>query len=349
MQAERIGLISSCTPFVLGGYRFIAEWLEAQLRERGHLVETIYVPSTEDPDSILAQMAAFQLMELDRYFDRVITFRPPAHMVRHRRKICWFIHHSRIYYDLWERKEWHRMPDNAQFRALRQAIHTADTAALRGSHRLFANSRTVADRLRRFNGLDSEVLYPPLADPNVFEAGPYGDEVVCVCRMEAHKRQHLLIEAMQQTTTPVRLRLCGLSFDPAYHPKLIDLVAAHDLQDRVIIEHRWISEAEKIERLSCSLAAAYVPCDEDSYGYPTLEAAHSGRCTLTLRDSGGVTEFIVDGSNGLVSDPTPEAVAVALDRLYSDRDATVRMGKAAERTVAELGINWSTVIARLMS
>lgn len=346
---QRIGLISSAVPLVSGGYRLIVEGLEEKLRERGHLVETIYLPSSDEPEMLLTQMAAFRMIELDNHFDRVVTFRPPAHMVRHQRKVCWFIHHVRVLYDLWDKPDYHRIPDNAQYRAIRDAVRAADTVALEGAYRLFTNSRVVADRLRCFNGLSAEVLYPPVSQAGLFTAGPYGDEIVCICRMEGHKRQHLLIEAMRFTRSRVRLRLCGLSSSAAYHDALRSLIARHDLSERVVLEHRWITEEEKAAYLRSSLAAAYVPFDEDSYGYPTLEAAYACRCTLTVLDSGGVVEFVEDGRNGLIAAPTPEAVAAAFDLLYENRPATRSMGEAAERRVTELGISWDTVIARLLA
>jgi glycosyltransferase involved in cell wall biosynthesis len=348
MTPQRIGLISSAVPLIFGGGRFIVDWLEEQLRNRGHLVETIYIPTTDDPDSIIEQMAAFRMMDLDQHFDRVITFRPPSHLVKHRRKVCWFIHHIRIFYDLWD-SEYCGLPDTGQTRALRDTIRRADTAALSDAHRLFTNSRVVADRLRRFNNLESEVLYPPVMHPEAFRTEVYGDEIVCVCRMEGHKRQHLLVEAMRHVQTPVRLRLCGLAGNPAYLGELEQTIAQHDLAVRVTIEHRWISEQEKADRLASSLAAAYIPFDEDSYGYPTLEAAHAKRCTVTVSDSGGVSEFVEQDRNGLIVDPYPEALADAFDRLYQDRIGAIKMGEAAEVRVHELGINWDVVIARLLS
>jgi glycosyltransferase involved in cell wall biosynthesis len=348
MMPQRIGLISSAVPLIFGGGRFIVEWLEEKLRDRGHLVETILIPTTDEPDYILEQMAAFRMMDLDPHFDRVITFRPPSHLVRHRRKVCWFIHHIRMFYDLWG-TEYCGLPNNSQTRALRDSVRRADTAALSQAHRLFTNSRIVADRLQRFNNLEGEVLYPPVMSPELFRSEFYGDEIVCICRMESHKRQHLLVEAMRYVKTPVKLRLCGVASNPAYAEELDRIVARHKLAGRITIEHRWISEQEKADRLATSLAAAYIPFDEDSYGYPTLEAAHSRRCTVTLIDSGGVSEFIHNDYNGLVVQPLPEALAGAFDRLYDDRPAAQRMGKQAETTVDDLAINWDAVIARLLS
>jgi glycosyltransferase involved in cell wall biosynthesis len=154
---------------------------------------------------------------------------------------------------------------------------------------------------------------------------------------------------MRHVRTPVRLRLCGVASDPAYLVELEQTIVRHDLAERVTIEHRWISEEEKVERLAGSLAAAYVPFDEDSYGYPTLEAAHSRRCTVTVSDSGGVSEFVEQNRNGLVVEPQPETLAHAFDRLFRDRNDTIAMGEAAEIRVRELGINWDAVIARLLS
>lgn len=343
----RIGVISTALPLVQGGGRFIVDWLHEKLVEHGHAVETVYIPYTDELEHILPQMAAIRMMELRDYFDRVITIRPPAHMVRHPRKVAWFIHHLRGFYDLWD-TPYRPVRDDTHGRALREAIFAADRVALGEAHRLFTNSRVVGDRIRRFNGLESEVLYPPVLHPESFRAGPYGDEIVSVCRMEHHKRQHLLVEAMAHTATPVRLRLCGVSSNPTYVEGLRAAALDSGVADRVTIEERWITEEEKADRLENALASAYLPFDEDSYGYPTIEAAHARRCTLTVSDSGGVPEFVTDGVTGFIAEPDPAAVARAMDRLFLDRALARDMGQAAQAHVSALGIDWTTVIGKLL-
>ena len=344
----KIGLISSAVPLVRGGGRFIVDWLHEKLKERRHQVEIVYIPNTDDTATILQQMAAFRLMKLDDYFDRVITFRPPSHLVSHPVKVAWFIHHVRIFYDLWD-SPYRAFPDNAPARALRSAIVKADTAGLQEAHRIFTNSRVVGDRLRRFNGIESEVLYPPVLHPEQFRVGPYGDEIVCVSRLEHHKRQHLLVEAMRHVRSGVRLRLSGTGLSEHYLGELRGAIARHGLDGRVTMENRWISGEEKAAQLEGALAAAYVPLDEDSYGYPTVEAAHARRCTVTVSDAGGVSEFVRDGETGLAVPPEPEALAQAFDRLHVDRALAARLGGAAAGRVAELSIDWDTVVAKLLS
>lgn len=344
----KIGLVSSAVPLVEGGGRFVVDWLDEVLRERGHQVEIVWIPSTDDAETLLQQMTAFRLLHLSDAFDRVITFRPPAHVVRHPVKVVWFIHHVRVFYDLWN-SSYRVAPDTPYWQAFRQRLFEADRTALAEAHKVFTNSGVVADRLRKYNRIAGEVLYPPVHRPERFRAEAWGEEIVCICRIEHHKRQHLLVEAMRHVRTPVRLRLCGPGSTADYGRDLAQTIAKYDLGDRVVLDYRWISEAEKVELLAHALASAYSPRDEDSYGYPTIEAAHARRATVTASDAGGVLEFVVDGENGLVVAPKPEAVADAFDRLWADRRLARRMGEAAEARVAELGISWDHVLERLLA
>ncbi|MBN9328681.1 MAG: glycosyltransferase, partial [Cellulomonas sp.] len=100
--------------------------------------------------------------------------------------------------------------------------------------------------------------------------------------------------------------------------------------------------------LARCLAVAYLPRDEDSYGYPSLEASHSAKAIVTLSDSGGALEFVRDGVEGLVTEPGAKALAAAFDRLYLDREAAERMGRHSFDRRDELGINWPNTIARLL-
>src|SRR5690606_5173094 len=107
-----------------------------------------------------------------------------------------------------------------------------------------------------------------------------------------HKRQHLLIEAMAHVRSGVKLRICGSSSSAEHSAELRQFVARHGLSDKVTIDERWITEEEKVEFLAPALAVAYLPVDEDSYGYPSLEGAHSKKAVLTTTDSGGVLELV---------------------------------------------------------
>ena len=342
----RIGVVSSTVPLVRGGYRFFVDWLAIKLREAGHEVETVYVPSTDAPESLLQQMMAFRMLDLSA-FDLVIAGRPPAHVVSHPNKVIWFIHHVRAYYDLWGTKYGPPSPDLRAER-WRDTLIAADTVALAEARKVFANSDTVRQRLRRYNGIEAETLYPPVLDPSHFRAEAWGDEVVCVARLEPHKRQHLAIEAMEHVKTPVRLRLVGTG-SAAYVADLRHRLERGKAGGRVSLTDEWTTEEDKADAYAGALANLYIPFDEDSYGYSTIEAAHSCKATISTADAGGVREFVVSGESGDIVAPEPQALAAAFDRLWTDRALAERWGRAAEARIAALDIGWPRVIERLVA
>ncbi len=152
---------------------------------------------------------------------------------------------------------------------------------------------------------------------------------------------------MAKVKTGVRLRICGTSANPGYEAKLRTLVRDLGVTDKVALEFGWITEERKAELINSCLASVYAPHDEDSYGYPTLEAASARKATVTASDSGGTLEFIETGKNGLIAEPTPDAFASAFDQLFAHRDATQRMGNAALETVAKLKISWDHVVEQM--
>jgi len=344
----KIAICSSFVPFIFGGARNIVEWLEQKLQECGHQVERIYLPQIDIPELIFQQMAAYRWIDMSESADRVICFRPPAHMIPHPNKILWFIHHIRVFYDLWG-SEYRPVPDTEKWRGYRQALMNADTAALHEAKKIFTNSQTVSKRLQHYNNVASEVLYPPIFNSEAFHYASQNNDVVYISRVEHHKRQHLLIEAMQYTRTPVKLKLYGVCNGENYFKTLQNLIKQPNLAERVVFEHRWITEDEKIKLLANCLAAAYIPFDEDSYGYPSLEASHASKPILTTTDSGGVVELVTNGVNGFVCEPDPKALAEALDEFYLDRKKAKCMGQAAYDRITELNIEWPYVIEKLLS
>ena len=193
----------------------------------------------------------------------------------------------------------------------------------------------MAGRLKRYNDIDADgVLYPPLDRPELFGPGEAGDYFFYPSRLNAIKRQHVAVEAMRHVRSPFRLVLAGKPDTEAYGAELRRRVEEWGLQDKVQFLG-WISEEEKARWMAGAFAALYLPHDEDSYGYVTLEAFHSHKPVLTFTDSGGTDEIVEDGVNGLMLAPTAEALARGMEGLWAARGRTREMGRAAHETLRE--------------
>lgn len=343
----RVVVVSAVSPFVYGGAALLVDWLQEALEKRGHEVETYRVPVYASPDELPAQMVGLRMWDFTGVGDRLIAIRTPSYLVRHHSKVAWFLHHHRPAYDLWD--TFPDVPDNGSGREFRRMMFSSDERALAECDNVFTNSQRVSDRLQQFNGIDSEVLYPPLGESVDLHAGPLGDSLVYVSRVVPHKRQLLAVQAMAHTRSDVKLIIAGGGEGSNYVREIYGEISRLGLVDRVSFVNTVISDAAKRDLLANALGVVYVPLDEDSYGFVGLEAAAAGKPLITSSDSGGVLELARDGVTGYITDPTPEHLARAFDALYEDRGRAAAMGGALAERVQRLNISWDHVVDRLLA
>ena len=346
----KIAVVNVQAPFIRGGAEILAESLAARLRMAGHQAEIVLVPLAWHPEeTLLDHMMACRLLRVDAGEpDLVIALKFPAYYVPFENKKIWLLHQFRQVYELWG-TPFQQLPDTIDGRRVRDTIVQADNHHLRQARAIYTNSHIVAGRLRRYNGIEADgVLYPPLMRPELFEPGESGDYFFYPSRLNTIKRQHVAIEAMRHVRSPFRLVIAGAADEESYGAHLRELVARWDLGGRVEFLG-YISEEEKARRMADCFAALYLPFDEDSYGYVTLEAFHCHKAVLTFADSGGTDEVIVDGENGRILDPTAEALAEGMERLWADRRAAAGMGHEAHATIARHGIEWPHILERLVA
>jgi glycosyltransferase involved in cell wall biosynthesis len=343
---RRILVVTSGALFVKGGHLAIAHETAAALGRAGYVSEVLVTPQNRFGRQVSAYLATRITdvgMTADGHpVDQVISLRFPSYAVRHPRHVCWLNHRMREYYDLWEHftrglGRRGRLKENVR----RRLFHVIDRRLLtRNVTRLFAQSHTIQARLRRFGGIRSEVLYPPPPD-RPYRTDAYGDYIFAVSRLTPLKRLSLLIEAaalMRNRFLSVKIAGEGAEAD-----LLRERIAQLGLGGRVEMLG-GISDEELVEHYARCRAVFFAPWNED-YGFVTLEAFRSGKPVLTAHDSGGPAELVAHEQNGLVAEPTPQAMAEQLDR-FADRDFTERLGRAAE--VASRAHTWDNAVRVLV-
>ena len=343
----KVLVVNNAAPFIRGGAEELADNLVRRLDAvPGVESELLRLPFSWSPsERLVEEVLIHQAMRLLNV-DRVIALKFPAYLVPHPHKTLWLLHQFRQAYDLGDAGQ--GLGDTGREGEIKGAIRRADDLAFAGARRIFCNAPTTRERLRRYNATEAEVLHPPLNDAELFTGGDAGGYVFAGGRVAPGKRQHLLVEAMAEVRTPGRLVIAGPPESEGYAERLRRLVTEHDLHDRVALRFGFHPRAEIAAWVNGAAACAYLPYDEDSLGYVTMEAFAAGKPVLTTTDAGGLLEMVSEAT-GAVVEPSTEALASALDGLLREPARTAALGRAAKAEWDGRKLDWTTTVARLLS
>ena len=344
MDVRTILVCEAQVPFVHGGAEIHVRELVRELRGRGYLAELVSVPFKWYPkEEILPHAAAWRLLDLSesngRAVDLVIASKFPTYFVRHPQKVAWLIHQYRAAYELCG-TEYSDFAHTELDVGLRDTLTQLDSKMLGECRALFANARNTASRLAKFNGLVAEPLYHPPKLANRLVAGPYTEYVLSVGRLESVKRVDLIIAAMANVPSNIRLVVAG---DGTQRQNAERAAEAAGVANRVTFLGN-VEDDQLVDLYASALAVIYPPYDED-FGYVTLEAFLASKPVITCVDSGGPNEFVINEVNGFVCAPDPGEIASAVNRLVGNPAKAAALGDAG-RDIA-VKITWDGVIEKL--
>jgi glycosyltransferase involved in cell wall biosynthesis len=380
-----IAIVAPCPiPYMIGGAENLFRGLQDHLNEyTSHQAELIKLPSRElEFWDLLDSYRRFAELDLTG-FDVVVSSKYPAWMVRHPRHVVYMLHRLRGLYDTYD--VFHLplvhpdpppavsdlrafMESNAGRRDclpelfervgalrgapgvraelfefpgpfIRELVHFLDGIGLapEAIDRYGAISASVAEREGYFPpGVDVFVRHPPTGLEGIEPRGG-GRWLLTVSRLDRPKRIDLLIRAMAHVRSKVELHIAGTG--PA-EGELRELAAG----DRRITFHGRVSAQALAALYTGARAVAFVPHEED-FGLVTLEAMQAGKPVITATDSGGTAELVTHGVTGLVTEPTAEAIAAAIDELWSRRRVARRMGRAGLERSRD--VTWDAVVREL--
>ena len=173
-------------------------------------------------------------------------------------------------------------------RTVAPALRAWDRRTAARVDHFIANSRFVQERIRRYYGRDSEIIYPPV-DTEFFTASPScrREEFYLVSgALAPYKRIDKVIEAFNKLGR--RLVVAGDG------PELNRLrkIAKTNVEFR-----GWVTD-EELQRLYRS-ARALVTAGREDFGIVVVEAQACG-CPVVALSAGGSLETIQDGVNGIL-------------------------------------------------
>ncbi len=343
MPRRTICVCAVQAPHITGGAEILVDQLTAQLKTRGYAVDVVNIPFKWYPvHDLVKQALLWRWVEITESngmpIDMVIATKFPSYLVRHPVKLTWLFHQHREVYDLYG-TPYCSFTDDPEEQEIRQTIIRMDNKTLRESQAVFTISQNVSSRLKRYNDIDSTPLYPPPNYVGRYHPGSFGDYALFAGRLDPLKRCDLLVEAFRHVGE-AKLVIVGTGPQRENLERQIERLG---LGDRVVLKG-FVPEDELLDLYAGAFAVLYAPLDED-YGYVTVEAFMSGKPVVTCNDSGGTLEFVDHESNGLVVEPQAEAIAAAVESLFTNRERAREMGEQGRPKVS--GIGWDHVIDSL--
>ncbi|MBB3859412.1 glycosyltransferase involved in cell wall biosynthesis/GT2 family glycosyltransferase [Novosphingobium hassiacum] len=316
-RGRRVAIVSAGSPTAgAGGAERFYAGLKAGFELIGCQADFVEVQADEPSvDKIVLNYELAAAKDLS-HFDIVVSSKVPTYAIRHPRHVVFLNHAVRIFDDMFET---HFPNASADDYCDRARIHRADLDALLAVPARICQGFEVSRRLRRWRGLGSRVVHPPLGFNGFRPGDGEGEHFLIAGRLHPWKRFDLLIEAVRHSSKPMRLLIAG----EGEHGPALRALAGDD--PRIQFLGR-ISDGQLVDLYSRAIAIPFLPQRED-YGYVTLEAFASACPVLTCTDSGEPAHIVRNHETGLVVEPTPEAVSVGLEWFWSHRDDARRMGQ----------------------
>ena len=347
MKKKRVLIVTSDVTFVEGGHLTIARNTVQAFRQQGIDADLVLTPQNRFGQQFRAYLAnRFTDVELDglgRPIHQVISFRFPSYAVRHPVHVCWLNHRMREYYDLWDslllQLSW---KGKIKERLRRFLIHRIDTHLLkRNVQKVFAQSGTIQERLRRWGHIPAEVLYPPPPQRD-YRTDSYQNFIFSVSRLQPLKRIDLLVDAFRYVKNKdVKAFIIG---EGPEREHLTRRILESGLDGRVFLLGATEEENLMSHYARC-LAVFFCPFHED-YGLVTTEAFASRKAVLTATDSGGPTELVKDGDSGFIVTPDPLRLAEKIDLLAENKSLAEKMGQVGYKFISHL--TWQDTVKKLL-
>lgn len=147
-----------------------------------------------------------------------------------------------------------------------------------------ANSKTVAERIRKYYDRDSEVIYPPVETSKFRIAKEKEDYFLAGGRLVPYKRFDLIIRAFNRTGLPLVIFGDGPLFDEYVRMAKPNIKFAGRVSDE--------RKAELYAK-----ARAFINPQEEDFGITAVEAMAAGTPVIAYR-AGGAMETVVEGVTG---------------------------------------------------
>ena len=183
-------------------------------------------------------------------------------------------------------------------------IRRWDYKASNRPHYFIANSKNVQDRIKKYYGRESEVIYPPVDAELFTPTGTKQNYFLVASRLEPYKKVELVIEAFKKLNLPLKVVGSGT------REKILKEQAGAN------IEFLGRVTDEELRKLYSEARAYVFPAEEDA-GIMLLESQACGTPVIAYK-AGGALELLKENETGIYfAEQTAESIIDAVKRFES--------------------------------
>lgn len=272
----------------------------------------------------------------------------PSEWARKNNKpMVWYCHSpAREAYDLYEwRMQRRPVLQRPAFIASVHAFRQVEARIVPEIEHIFANSRAVQQRVRKYLKRESEVLYSGV-EFGKYRSGPFEDYFFYPSRIVPEKRFELAIKGFKRFKEKYgkrnwKLVIAGSLLKEKqehveYYEHLVKLLGD---DGEILLD---IEDREIYELYAHCTAVVFTPINED-FGLMPVEAAASRKPCIATAE-GGPLETIVDGKTGYLV-RGEEELAERMHRVASDKGLAKKMGIEG-RKFCHPRFNWDVYMKR---
>ncbi len=184
-------------------------------------------------------------------------------------------------------------------------LRTWDQIAANRVDYFIANSKNVADRIKKYYRRDSIIIHPPVETDKFFISDKIGNYFLTGGRLVAYKRFDIAIKAFNRLGIPLKI------FGTGPEEENLKKMAKGNIEFLGKIDFEEL-------KLQYSKAIAFVHPQIEDFGITAVESMASGRPTIAFA-AGGACETVVEGKTGtFFEDQTWESLADTVARFKPD-------------------------------
>lgn len=313
----RIMIVASASPFTGREEIHWAEALRNELIDQNHEVDLFMLPIVHNPLLIPEQMTALRLIDIKDSSDLLITVGFPAFLVKHPHKRVLLFSLAPSLHEHFDTE--YGILATPQYQRIRDAVHKAEKNCLSEAERIICASITMSEQLLADHQLRSDIVI--LGDCSKPQSGEYISKdhqpwIVCETTLEPFERIDLLLRSLRYAEQKWSLLITIPSCSAVYQHAINDQLKRFDLKGRVKINNVPLTS----NHLNSSYAIIALNYSSTRIPESLFRAGKLRIPIITTADSGALCEIVINGVNGLVIDPKPEAVAIALDSIAIDKN-----------------------------